>query len=259
MISYCDDAGAWLRRSGPRGDAGVTLVCFPHAGGAASYYLPLLRPLSPGLDVLVAEYPGRGDRWAERLVPTITELADRLADVLRAAGYQRVALFGHSMGALIAYEVALRMSRDGGPPEHLFVSGRRAPGRYRTGGIHELGDAALTAELRALGGTHDAVLNHPALVRMIMPAVRNDIHAAETYRHDPGHRLNCPVTALTGDRDPHASRSDSLAWRRLTTGRFDLRMFSGGHFYLASHHRAVAAVITGALAGVVMTGTANAA
>lgn len=225
--------GGWLRCLPPAPGADLCLICFPHAGGSASYYLPLLAPLASRMDVAVVQYPGRHDRSSEPPVPSIRRLADQIAGALRGLQGRRLALFGHSMGALVAFEVALRLERGtGAAPAHLFASGHRAPSRHRPGLIRPADDAAIIDGLRQLGGTDDRVLSHPALLRAFLPALRSDYRAADTYQHRPWDVLSCDVTALTGDRDPGASPGEVQAWSAVTTGRFALRVFPGGHFYL---------------------------
>src|SRR6059058_3650797 len=110
-----DVNGTWLRRFGPVLDSGVRLICFPHAGGSASAYVPLARALAPEVEVLAVQYPGRQDRRHEPPIEDVNRLADLAADVLPTDSARPYALFGHSMGALVAYETALRLSQDERP------------------------------------------------------------------------------------------------------------------------------------------------
>ncbi|WP_055568811.1 MULTISPECIES: thioesterase II family protein [Streptomyces] len=241
----------WIRRFRPRPEAAVRLVCFPHAGGSASYYHPLAQSptLLPDTEVLAVQYPGRQDRRRERLLDGIPEMADLITEALAPYDDRPLAFFGHSMGAVLAFEVAQRLSeRPGGQPCGLFVSGRRAPSLYRRGTVHLLSDAELVGELRRAGGTDPRFLDDEELLADIIPVVRNDYRAVELYQWTPAPPLNCPITALVGDRDPQASIDDVEAWRKHTDGPFGLEVFSGGHFYLNTHQRGVADVISEALA-----------
>ena len=126
------NSGVWIRRYRPAPEAAVRLVCLPHAGGSASYYLPMAQALAPGADVLAAQYPGRQDRYAEPPSESVRELAERIVEAV--GGDDRpLALFGHSMGAVVAYEMALQLEAAGRAPVRLFVSGRRAPSALRDG------------------------------------------------------------------------------------------------------------------------------
>jgi surfactin synthase thioesterase subunit len=224
----------WVRRSHPAPQAKTRLVCLPHAGGSASFYFPVSRALAPAVEVLAVQYPGRQDRRQEPNIPDLHVMADRIFDAIRHLDDKPLALFGHSMGAVLAYEVALRMQDAGLPaPARVFTSGRRAPSCPRDERIHAESDEQLVAELRKLSGTADAMLTDPELLEMIMPAIRSDYRAVETYAHDPGRRLDCPMTVLTGDADPRVTVEEAAAWDHHTSGPTDLHVYPGGHFYLA--------------------------
>ncbi|MFD4245117.1 thioesterase II family protein [Streptomyces sp. NPDC058525] len=240
----------WLRRSHPAPDSGVRLVCLPHAGGSASFYFPMSKALAPAVEVLAVQYPGRQDRRGEPNIPSLPDLADRIFEAVRSLDEKPLALFGHSMGAVLAYEVALRMQDAGLPsPVRLFTSGRRAPSCERDEGVHTQSDEHMVAELRKLSGTSAAMLNDPELLEMIMPAIRSDYRAVETYRYEPGRRLDCPVTVLTGDSDPRVSIEEAAAWENHTDGPTDLHVLPGGHFYLAEQNARVAALVARRLDG----------
>ncbi|MFH9065065.1 thioesterase II family protein [Streptomyces coeruleorubidus] len=254
MTSVNVAGDAWIRRFHASPDRNHRLVCFPHAGGAASTYHRLSMQLTPDVEVLSVQYPGRHDRHSEPLIDSIPVLADHAHAALRAwiasAGAAvSPALFGHSMGAVVAFEVARRMEADGTPPAHLFVSGRRAPSRYREEYAHLLDDDRLLREITALGGTESAVLADPDLRRMVLPVVRNDYKAIETYGCPPDAVLAyTPVTALVGDSDPRATLEETEAWRDHTKARFAMHVFDGGgHFYLADSHAQVASLVAAAL------------
>ncbi|MGW3044494.1 thioesterase II family protein [Kitasatospora sp. NPDC001159] len=240
----------WLRRYHPTEGAAARLVCFPHAGGSAGYFHPLSAAVSPYADVLCVQYPGRQDRRTEPGVTSIAELADRLYRVLRPCADRPLTFFGHSMGAVLAFEVARRFARDGlDAPAHLFASGRRAPSLNRDERVHLLSDEELLAELLVLGGTSEQVLADPELREMILPPLRSDYTAIETYRGEVGAVLDCPTTALTGDADPRVTVDEARAWERHTSAAFDLRVFPGGHFYLADQAPAVLGLIIAQLVG----------
>jgi pyochelin biosynthetic protein PchC len=234
----------WIQRFERVADPSVRLVSLPHAGGSASYYLPVARALAPLVEVLAVQYPGRQSRLREPLVDDIQDLADRVFEAIRPVAAQPVALFGHSMGAIVAYEVARRLARHDYPdPVHLFVSARRAPSVYRNESLDLDDDQSLLAELRSLGGTGPEVLDDPEVLEMIMPALRADYRAIDTYRYLPGPPLNCPITILVGDSDPKASVEDMRAWRDHTTKPAELQVFRGGHFYLEEHGAQVTEMI----------------
>ncbi|WP_344896750.1 thioesterase II family protein [Actinomadura meridiana] len=224
------------------------LVCFPHAGGAASYYRPLALTLAPRIEVLAVQYPGRQDRHREACVEDVHRIADQIVEALPPEDGRDLAFFGHSMGAVIAFEVARRLHDRGGPvPARLFASGRRAPSRHREEGAHLLDDAGLLDEIGALGGTDSRLLEDSELLSVILPVVRSDYRAIETYSHAPGPPLPCPVTAVVGDGDPRATVDEARAWADHCTGDFQLHVLPGGHFYLDAQRDAVVKIITESL------------
>ncbi|MEV4437387.1 alpha/beta fold hydrolase [Streptomyces sp. NPDC049555] len=226
-------------------------MCFPHAGGAASAYVALSRALAPAVDVLAVQYPGRQDRHQEPAVDDIGRLADRLAQEVTAAvaGDGRpYAFFGHSMGAVLAYETARRLEQRSLPgPERLFLSGRGAPRALPNPHDQVRTDAHVLAAIRRLGGTTGGVFQDPDLLAMVMPALRADYRAIGEYAWTPGAALNVPFTVLVGDSDPVVTVVEAEEWAGFSAGRTDVRVFSGGHFYLDHHVGAVAEVVAEAL------------
>ncbi|MFD3417448.1 thioesterase II family protein [Streptomyces decoyicus] len=253
MSSPLADDGLWCRRFHPAPDAGRRLVCFPHAGGSASFYHPVSAALSPGVDVIAVQYPGRQDRRKEPAIDDIGLLADRIAEALEAWSDRPLTFFGHSMGALVAFEVARRLERNGHSPLRLFASGRRAPSAYRDEQVHRRDDDGIVAELRALSGTDSRVLDDEEMLRMVLPALRSDYKAVETYRSEPAAVVRCPVTVLVGDDDPKTSLDEARSWETHTTGDFALRVFPGGHFYLADRPQEVMTVLSDHFASVALT------
>ncbi|MFI8824640.1 thioesterase II family protein [Streptomyces sp. NPDC053431] len=222
----------WLRRFGPPLDDAPRLICFPHAGGAASAYVSLARALAPTVEVLAVQYPGRQDRRQEAPVEDVNHLADLVAAALPTASTRPYALFGHSMGAVVAYETALRLIRDGRPgPVRFFASGRGAPslGPGRSDGLR--GDAELAAEMRRLGGSR-GVLDDPELMALAMPALRSDYRALGAYSWATAQPLDCPVSVLVGDADPLVTPEEAGTWLDHAQGGGTVRVFPGGHFYL---------------------------
>ncbi|MFJ1967225.1 thioesterase II family protein [Streptomyces sp. NPDC087903] len=240
----------WVRRFTPCPPSALRLICFPHVGGAASAYVALSRALAPHVEVLALQYPGRQDRRHEPHPGSVPALADGVAGALRPTLDGRpYAFFGHSMGALLAFETARLMTATGASgPVRLFASARRAPSVPRTEAVHLRDDAGLLTEIRRLSGTDQQVLEDEELLALALPAIRADYRAVETYRYLPGAPLDCPVTVFAGDRDTETDAPDLVAeWAGLTTADTDLRVFSGGHFYLDGRAEEAAAEITARL------------
>lgn len=230
----------WLRRFHQSPDAPVRLVCFPHAGGSASYFFPMSKALSPEVDVLAVQYPGRQDRHGERRIENLRELADGVRAVLPTD--LPVAFFGHSLGATLAFEVALGMPE---PPLVLFASGRRAPSRQRPEDeyVHRLDDDGIIAELRRLSGADNPILKDAELRALFLPTLRSDYIAVETYRPPAGATLDCPITVVTGDADPVTTLDNARAWSTHTTSAFEMEVLPGGHFYLEEHPTEVVEIV----------------
>ncbi|WP_217369950.1 thioesterase II family protein [Nonomuraea antri] len=238
------EAGVWFRRFHGGSPGTVRLVCLPHAGGSAPFFRPLSAALPPEIETYCVQYPGRQDRHLEEPLHDLGELADRIADVLAPWAGEPLALFGHSMGATIAYEVARRLD---GPVTRLFCSGRSAPSVPRAERVHLRSDDGLLAEVRELSGTDLRVLADAEMVRLVLPALRADYRAIETYRWAGGPGLTCPVTAMAGAEDPRVKVDDVALWGEHTSGDFELRVFDGGHFFLSEDWAAVAALVAARL------------
>ena len=247
MTHTAEATDLWLRRYHTAPDAAHRLVCLPHAGGSASYFFGVARNLAPAVDVLAAQYPGRQDRRTEPCVATVTELADLLAAQVAGVADKPLSLFGHSMGAVLAFEVASRLEADGVRPHSIIVSGRRAPDTVRDECVHLRDDDGLIAEIQSLSGTDTKVMQDEEILRMVLPSIRNDYRAVETYRGEPGRTVAAPIHALIGDSDPKATVDEVRRWAEHTTGAFALKVFPGGHFYLDHHVPEVLGLIRAAL------------
>ncbi|MER6050165.1 thioesterase II family protein [Streptomyces sp. NPDC020883] len=222
----------WLRRYRPRAAPAVRLVCFPHAGGSATSFLPFVQTLPDQVEVLAVQYPGRQDRRGEPLIGTIEGLVEPLAEVLATHSDRPLVLFGHSMGATVAYEVARVLQQRGAAPAGLVVSGRRAPIVNRPMTVHLYDDDRLLAELRSLEGTDESLLNDPELLQLVLPAIRNDYRAVGTYTHRPGAPLASALTVFTGADDPNVTATEAAAWQAVAEAGAQVRTFPGGHFFL---------------------------
>ncbi|GAA0298120.1 alpha/beta fold hydrolase [Streptomyces polychromogenes] len=240
----------WLRQYHPAPGDGPALVCFPYAGGAAGYYRPLSEALSPGVRVLSLQYPGRQDRRSEPVRTDLHALADEIAGVLSSCVEGPLVFFGHSMGSTLAYETARRLEAgpDGERVLGLVVSGRRGPATVRHETVHLRDDAGLIEEVVRLDSSSAALLADPDIAEMVLPVLRGDYTAVETYAYRPGARLRCPVSVLTADADPQVTAAEAEAWADATDGAFRLRTFTGGHFYLNARRDAVTAALAEDLA-----------
>jgi surfactin synthase thioesterase subunit len=204
--------------------------------------------LAPEIELVAIQYPGRQERHREGCITSIPELSDRIFEALNPWTERPFAFFGHSMGAVLAFEVARRCEAAmDATPMRLFASGRRAPSCQRIENVHLRDDRGVADEMRRLGATDERLLADEELLAMILRVVRADYRAIETYSCPPGAVLECPVTVLVGDADPQVTLDEASAWSDHSNGDFDLRIFPGGHFYLDSHHAEVAGLLSASL------------
>ena len=231
----------------------VRLLCLPYAGGAAAAVFRTWKTqLPPVAEVQPVELPGRATRLAEAPCRRIHELASSLVDGLQESREEPLALFGHSLGALLAFEVARELRRRGGPaPLHLFVSSRRGPRIPEAEApIHELPDS-LFVELmqRRYYAIPEEVLREPELMQLLLPTLRADFEMLETYHYADEQPLECPITATGGLEDPRVPLEALEAWAHETTGAFRLQRFRGGHFYFREAHGELTQLVRRTLEG----------
>ena len=231
-------------------DRAVPLLCFPHAGGDANVYRAWRRELGANVTVLPVLLPGRGSRMAEPLMSDPEEIVSRVADEAMGLAGAPYAIFGHSMGALLAYGLAGEMARRGAPPPCLlFVSGRGAP--HRQGPIEpfaNLPTPQFRAYLAALGGTPGEVLENEELMALMEPILRVDLGMVERFPYTASRPVPCPIMALAGRSDPRSPLDQVAAWRDLSNGDFAMETFDGDHFFVQSRQAAVTQVLAQALA-----------
>lgn len=221
-------------RRNPR--AGLKLFCVPYAGGSARIYRDWPDHLPLGVEVQAVQLPGRGARMAEPPFTSLALLIDDLSAAMRPLLDRPFALFGHSMGAMISFELARQLRRErGAEPAHLFVSGRRAPHLPRTEPItYNLPDDEFIRELARLNGTSREVLEHLELMQLMIPHLKADFALSQCYSYAPEPPLGSPLTAFGGLEEKDITREEMEAWREHTTGAFKVRMFPGDHFFLHS-------------------------
>jgi medium-chain acyl-[acyl-carrier-protein] hydrolase len=226
----------WLIPGRPGVNLSLRLFCFPYAGGGAVIYRRWAESLPRSVEVLAVQPPGRGNRMREAPLLRVSAIVEALAAEVVPYLDRPFAFFGHSLGALVAFELARRLRRERGvEPARLFVSGRRAPHVSSDDGVtHDLPATEFIAELRRLKGTPPEVLEHEELMELMIPLLRADFEVCETYEFEPGPPLACPVTAFGGIEDRDVTREHIAAWREHTTGPFLMRMLPGDHFFIHS-------------------------
>lgn len=226
----------WFRRSTRTSLPKWRLLCFPYAGGSARVFRKWHDWFAPDAEVVAIELPGRGFHMRSPLIDNLDTLIEQLVPAIEPLLDLPFALFGHSMGALIAFELCRALRRAGGQePVHLFLSAMCAPHVMRSRQpAHVLPQDEFLAMLRDLNGTPRDVLDDRGLLKLFLPILRADFRLAETYSCIPEKPLSQPVTVFGGLADP-SSRPECLSeWQLYTTGDFSLRLFDGDHFFL--HH-----------------------
>ncbi|WP_349780515.1 alpha/beta fold hydrolase [Xanthomonas sp. WHRI 7065] len=219
----------------------VRVLFFPYAGGNASHIRNWGSSFPRNVELLGVRYP----RTTGQVARTPQSIAAEVcADVATLANVPLIFL-GYSLGALVAYEVGLELSRRCiDAPVHMVAAASRAPHMpRRSPPISELTDAELIEELRRYGGTPEAVLQDKEAIAYLLPFIREDLSVAERYRHAPSHALHCPITAVAGRSDMLAEVADVAAWGEHTQGPFSFHELNGGHFFLHEDAAAVMAII----------------
>jgi medium-chain acyl-[acyl-carrier-protein] hydrolase len=241
-------SGSVMIRFSAMGSPRRRLLCLPFAGGGPSTYRLWPKALPDDVEVIAVALPGRDPRSRPANIPaSISEIVDLVVDdfvELQTREPLPFALFGHSMGALIAFELTVALEQRGGPPpSNLFVSGRRPPDELHRGEhIHRLDDTAfLDAVHRLYGAVPEAVRNEPELLALFLPALRADVEAFETYVPRSDRLVRCPVRVYGGADDRHPRASDLAGWQRVAEGDVSIQIFPGDHFFLVGAREALTA------------------
>jgi medium-chain acyl-[acyl-carrier-protein] hydrolase len=227
----------WFPYGAPNPTADVRLYCFPYAGGSASFFHSWWRRSNQAVDLVPVQLPGRENRIAEKPESSMRKIVDAVADALAGHLQRPFAFFGHSMGATLAYELTQRLLElKMTAPVMLFASGAPAPGLLDgTGETYQLPRDGLVDELRRLNGTPTRVLEDESLLELILPRLRADGRAADTYRYPGWPRLDIPVSVFGGTRDPDVLLGDLLRWQDHCNLPIRTRLLPGDHFFVAAH------------------------
>ena len=224
----------WFYRPNPNRSCSLRLFCIPHAGGSASTFRDWPHRLPSCVEVWGIQLPGRESRFEELPYTQLLDLVKALANAIGPCADVPFALFGHSMGALIAFALARELRRLQLPnPVHLIVSGRRAPQLPNNGPpIHNLPKEQFLQEVSEFNGMMDEVFQHEELRELLLPVLRADFKMCETYEYVADEPLDCSISVFGGMQDDDVSRDDLTAWRQQTRRAFDIKTFPGDHFYL---------------------------
>jgi surfactin synthase thioesterase subunit len=225
---------SWIAFRKPNPEARLRLFCFPYAGSGASIFRTWSDGLPTDVEVCPVQFPGRGIRLMETPFTQLSPLVEALAQALEPLLDKPFAFFGHSLGALVGFELARQIRRRSGvQPVRLFVSANCAPQiPHRDRPLHVLPEGEFLVELRRLNGIPVKVLEEVELMQIMLRILRADFAVYETYVYATEPPLDCPISTFGGVQDPRVSRGDLEAWRDQTSVSFSLRMFPGDHFFL---------------------------
>jgi medium-chain acyl-[acyl-carrier-protein] hydrolase len=230
-------AAPWIVRPRARPSPRIRLFCFPYAGGGASAFRTWPEAFPPEIEICAVQPPGRERRLAERPYSRLSELVPAVAQALRPHLDVPFALFGHSMGAFVCFELTRHLrEHDALAPVALFVSACRAPQRPDPHPpLYRLPDADFIAEVgRRYDGIPREVLDNAELLELLLPVMRADFELVDTYAYERDRPLDCPIHCFGGRQDRETTLEELEAWREQTTASFGLKVFPGDHFFLQS-------------------------
>ncbi len=229
-------ANRWLARSEMNRAARMRLFCLPYAGGDCSVFRSWSKDLPPFVDLCPILLPGRETRLGEPAAIRMEPLAEAVARAILPYLDKPFAFFGHSMGALVGYEVARRLRRDHGlEPVHLFVSAHGGPHIPESDThVYKLSDADFVKHLRTLNGTPQEVFDCPELMQILLPTLRADFELLGTYEYKPEAPFGCPITVFGGSQDDSVTREQLEGWKSHTTADCSVKILPGNHFFLSS-------------------------
>lgn len=235
-----------VKRYSPTDDATVRQFCFPYGGGGVSIFRGWAEHLPSFVDLCSVELPGRDSLVGEPPLTDLSELINRLHDVVTPWLDRPFAFFGHSLGALVGFELTRFLRRLGGALPHiLVVSGHAAPHVMNDRkSIHQLPQEEFVSELRRLAGTPPSVLQNSELMELLLPALRADFGLNDTYAYEPEAPLQVPIVAFGGIDDEEVNPENIAAWREHCVNDFRVYMFKGGHFFLNSARLEVLAALS---------------
>lgn len=215
------------------------MVCFPFAGGGASSYNSWRKELEGAINVCPVQLPGREDRIMEEPYKDIEKLVYDITEELNGFRDKQLYLFGHSMGAKIAYEVAKKLEGNGRKVKLLIVSGSRVPHIPEQNPIYNLQDSEFIVALKRFGGMPKKILENRELLKFFLPMLRADFEMDEIYYTKNAVKLKCPILAIGGSLDKEANEDEISAWKQYASSKFEYKMFEGGHFFIKQHEKEV--------------------
>jgi medium-chain acyl-[acyl-carrier-protein] hydrolase len=246
IVSNVDKlASQWFISDKPRAETSLRLFCFPYAGGGASIFYDWSKYLPKDISVMAIQMPGHESRMAEELISDINLIIDKLAIAIAPYLGKPYIFYGHSLGALISFELARRLNKINAPlPKHFIVSGRAAPHTpSKKGIIHNLSDQEFIIKLKEYNGLPDIILHNQELLDLFLPIIRADFKLSEGYLYKEDTPLPVPITALAGQDDNNIIIENVALWNKHTTKNFKEYVLPGDHFFIKTECEAVLKII----------------
>lgn len=235
----------WYKTFKSNQKAQIRLFCFHHSGGAASSYYRWVEHISPNIELIAIQLPGREDRFSEPLINRFEDIIFHLLEGFHIYTEKPFFVFGHSLGALVGFEfVSAIRKRYSILPHYLIVSAARAPHlTYKRTSLSHLDDASLTEKLKVYNGIEDNIINNNDLLSLFLPIIRSDFQLIENYRYNSFKPFLCDILSLAGSDDHTVNCEDIRAWSAYTMGKFHYLSFSGEHFFLKNHQSTILQII----------------
>ena len=235
------DNSLWFQHYSAKKNSEIRLFCFPYAGGRAEIFQSWQQAIDPAVEVIAVNYPGRGKRIGATPITDCKTLVTNLLPEFMAYTDKPFAFFGHSMGALVSFELASQLQVKGiSGLKHLFLSARRAVHLpFNNTNFHTLPDDEFVNMLQKLGGTPQEVFDHPELMALLIPILRGDFMLSETYCYQAGTRLKTNTSILYSNEDQYVQKEQVTGWQDVIEGQLDFTEFPGGHFFMHSQQHAV--------------------
>jgi len=235
----------WFKRPKRNNNALIRFFCFPFSGAGTLSYRSWVEKFPEEIELCLLQLPGRESRFREKPYDQIGPLIQTIGEIETFGTDLPFAFYGHSLGAIISFELIRQLRRQMRPlPVHLFVSGRRAPHLPNPGyPMHKLSDEALIEELRRFNGTPEIVLREPELLEIFLPIIRSDLKINETFVYQHEDPFDCPISAFGGKDDHKASEEELKAWSEHTKNNFKIKMFAGGHFFINNNRDLINEII----------------
>ena len=246
LMNSLNSSGITHFKSNPK--TRLRLFCFPYAGGSAFIFRNWQDYLPATIQICPIEFPGHSSRLMENPLDDVDVLVRTISSEIKPWLDLPFAFFGHSLGALVSFELAHFLRREYARfPSHLIVSGRQAPPIPERSPKYALVEADLIAELSRLGGTPKDILENAEMLELLLPTIRADLKMDETYHYQALEPLECPITVFGGLQDPETTSEDLTAWQEQTKNSFSLKMFSGNHFFIDTARQSLLEQISQAL------------